>query len=59
MDDQAKNMLRELVKEHRELSGLELESDPILKMSGLGKEIWKGVDPDNYVKELREDESDE
>ncbi|MBI3990207.1 MAG: hypothetical protein HY347_11400 [candidate division NC10 bacterium] len=27
--------------------------DPILMLSGLGKEIWEGVDPDEYVKELR------
>jgi hypothetical protein len=29
-------------------------SDPILGMRGLGKKIWKGVDPDDYVRELRE-----
>jgi hypothetical protein len=28
--------------------------DPILKLRGLGKEIWKGVDPDEYVRRLRE-----
>jgi len=28
--------------------------DPILKLRGLGKEIWKGVDPDDYVRRLRE-----
>jgi hypothetical protein len=26
----------------------------ILELVGLGKEIWKGVDPDEYVRELRE-----
>jgi hypothetical protein len=31
------------------------EDDPILKMWGLGQEIWKGVDPDAYVAELRAD----
>jgi len=29
------------------------QKDPILALSGLGKEIWKGVDPDEYVRELR------
>jgi len=32
-----------------------VEDDPILKMWGLGREIWKGVDPDAYVAELRAD----
>jgi hypothetical protein len=31
-----------------------LEKDPILRLRGLGKEIWKGVDPDEYVRQLRE-----
>ena len=31
------------------------EEDPILALVGLGKEIWKGVDPDEYVRKLRED----
>ncbi|MEW6556382.1 MAG: hypothetical protein AB1349_03405 [Elusimicrobiota bacterium] len=30
------------------------ENDPILMLSGLGKEIWKDVDPDEYVRKLRE-----
>jgi hypothetical protein len=30
-----------------------VEDDPILKMWGLGQEIWKGVDPDAYVASLR------
>jgi len=30
------------------------KEDPILALSGLGKEIWEGVDPDEYVRELRE-----
>ena len=34
---------------HRRVS-----DDPILKLRGLGKEIWKGVDPDDYVRRLRE-----
>lgn len=28
--------------------------DSILELRGLGKEIWKGVDPDEYIRELRE-----
>lgn len=28
--------------------------DAILELSGLGKEIWQGVDPDEYVRQLRE-----
>ncbi len=28
--------------------------DPVLRLQGLGKDIWKGVDPDGYVKGLRE-----
>lgn len=28
--------------------------DPVLMLQGLGKDIWKGVDPDVYVKGLRE-----
>jgi hypothetical protein len=29
--------------------------DPVLRMWGLGKEIWQGVDADEYVRSLRED----
>ncbi len=28
--------------------------DAILELSGLGKELWDGVDPDEYVRQLRE-----
>ena len=31
------------------------ENDAVLQLSGLGKEIWDGVDPDDYVKSLRKD----
>ena len=31
-----------------------IADDPILALRGLGKEIWKGVDPDDYVRRLRE-----
>ena len=31
-----------------------LKNDPILAMRGLGKEIWADVDPDEYVRQLRE-----
>jgi hypothetical protein len=29
------------------------EDDPILQMAGAGKEIWSGVDADEYVRNLR------
>lgn len=29
--------------------------DSILELCGLGKEIWKGVNPDEYVRQLREE----
>ena len=28
--------------------------DPILKLRGLGAELWRDVDPDEYVRKLRE-----
>lgn len=28
--------------------------DPILKLRGLGSELWRGIDPDDYVRRLRE-----
>ncbi len=31
------------------------DDDPILKMRGLGKEIWAGTDSDEYVRDLRRD----
>lgn len=36
-----------------QLQGESPAEDPILKLSGLGKEIWEGIDPDEYVAELR------
>ncbi len=32
-----------------------INQDPILKLKGLGKDIWKGVNPDEYVRNLREE----
>ncbi len=32
----------------------ERKPHPLLKLVGLGAEIWRGVDPDVYVRELRE-----
>ncbi len=29
------------------------ETDPVLAMRGVGKEIWEGIDPDKYVADLR------
>jgi len=31
-----------------------LDTDPILSLRGRGKDIWKGIDADNYVRKLRE-----
>jgi hypothetical protein len=31
-----------------------LESDPILALRGLGKNLWSNTDPDDYVRELRQ-----
>lgn len=31
-----------------------IENDPLLKLRGSGKEIWKGIDPDEYIRQLRE-----
>lgn len=28
--------------------------DAILALDGLGRGVWKGVDPDDYVRDLRE-----
>lgn len=42
---------------HRQVASAQAvsrESDPILALRGLGKEIWEGVDPDEYVRQLRE-----
>ena len=39
------------------------DDDPILQMRGVGKEVWAGTDPDEYVRSLRSnwfgDERDE
>ncbi|MDZ7262475.1 MAG: hypothetical protein ONB05_10270 [candidate division KSB1 bacterium] len=42
------------VKEISTLMEIIQRKDPILALSGLGKEIWVGVDPDDYVREMRE-----
>jgi len=34
-------------------ANLREEDDPILQMAGVGKEIWAGVDADEYVRSLR------
>jgi hypothetical protein len=33
---------------------VDVRSDPILGLRGLGREIWEGEDPDEYVRRLRE-----
>lgn len=48
--------LRELVEEGLRLV-LEqkpgLPKDPIERLAGLGREVWEGVNPDAYVRDLR------
>jgi hypothetical protein len=29
-------------------------TSPVDALEGLGREVWRGVDPDDYVKELRQ-----
>jgi hypothetical protein len=41
------NSVSEIRREPRHLESL-------LEMEGLGKEHWKGIDPDEYVRKLRE-----
>ena len=43
----------DLVKQPAEL--VEKTERSIMELHGLGKEIWKGVDPDKYVDELRKE----
>lgn len=31
------------------------EPDPLMQLSGLGAEIWKNSDSDEYIKEIRSD----
>jgi len=45
---------REYCKRERDTKSAQ-DRDPILRMWGLGKEIWQGVDADEYVRSLRED----
>jgi hypothetical protein len=45
---------REYCKQERDTQSAQ-DRDPILRMWGLGKEIWQGVDADEYVRSLRED----
>ncbi|MGH9337301.1 MAG: hypothetical protein ACRD21_26435, partial [Vicinamibacteria bacterium] len=30
------------------------DGDPLLALRGLGRDLWQGVDPDEYVRRLRE-----
>lgn len=52
MDEVLQHLL-ELRKQSR-TNSRSAGQDPILALRGLGKEIWKGVDPDEYVAKLRE-----
>ena len=37
------------------LRGSEGRARSILELEGLGKEIWQGVDPKDYIRELRDE----
>lgn len=41
-------------REYNVMTPKRMEKDSILALRGLGKHIWAGVDPDEYVRELRE-----
>jgi hypothetical protein len=49
-------VLQHLLAVRRQLGHTQgnLAADPILALSGLGKDAWKGVDADKYVAQLRE-----
>ncbi len=39
-------------------TGIREPRHSILELRGLGKEVWKGVDPSQYVNELRDEWND-
>lgn len=51
MDQVLRHLLSVREQHLRRSSGVQ---DGILQLKGLGKEAWKGVDPDEYVASLRE-----
>jgi hypothetical protein len=47
-------LLRWYVETYDVMTSKRAEKDSILALRGLGKEIWAGVDPDEYVRQHRE-----
>jgi len=45
----------EIIKQNQSLQNDSASVDAIEEMIGLGQENWQGIDPDLYVKALRED----
>ena len=61
-DEHIKSLPREQQVQLRDLLQTELESGSdngprhsILELHGLGKEIWQDVDPNEYVRKLRDE----
>ena len=61
-DEHIKSLPREQQVQLRDLLQTELEGGndngprhSILELHGLGKEIWQGVDPKEYVRKLRDE----
>ncbi len=54
LSPQYQYLLRWYEQEYDVATPKRMERDSILALRGLGKEIWEGVDPDEYVRQLRE-----
>ena len=52
--DEYQALLEWYESEYVPVRGKSKVEDSILELKGLGKEIWRGVDPDEYVRKLRE-----
>src|SRR5258708_34262839 len=50
--------LLDLLREELENGDESRQPHSILELHGLGKEIWKGVDPEDYVSKLRDEWED-
>lgn len=48
------HLLRWYRDEYNVMTPTRIKEDGILALSGLGKELWKGIDADEYVRQLRE-----
>ena len=53
LPDQYHYLLDWYEKEYCARVTMKEEDDPILSLRGMGKEIWAGTDPDEYVRSLR------